>query len=796
MQSILPLLLSVGLLLILRKKEPGNRLLSGAAVLCLVAVLGNLAKTLLITTDNAALRLPILIVHSLLILCLEAVIPLWLMNLMRFAGRKETAARFRPVFLAFLLVIALLLIVNGFTGFLFTVDEGSLLPVLGEWYFLLLVLMVIPVLLCLPLMWRISWVLALSTVVLMGIRYSLLASQSSLSVTALIMLLLLGLTFFSLRPHSILFEIGTHMSILSLLLLLLTISYITNSTISSNLISAYNEATMNTRDFNRALSSYAPLPWLLEFWEAHPDEIVNPKADDYLRFQTDTDNYPDYASVIEGLVEVFPKEFSDYGIDDVQRLSPVFRYAYARSVYEYVKYSISSIQQKTGISILSLIRPDGDGYRFVADGESGSTALRKPGDYIPGDWMREEWNNYARATARNGLKGGQVEYGTEDRFGFCQEIHYGSETDMLLCCHTIPGTFVKTAVDNIAGSRNRLTVIVVLLMVILLIMLSRTASTPLRKMSRALQGYIRDKDAEQVRSAMSTITSRDEIGYLAGEFTDLTHEIEVHIGEVSRLAGERERLNAELSLAANIQRSALSVDFPDCPQYSLYASMRPARVVGGDFYDFFPIDDDHLAMVIADVSGKGVPAALFMMSAKIMINDRAEAGGTPAEILTAVNRKLTSNNTSNMFVTVWLGILELSTGILTHTNAGHEDPMVRESDGHFHLRKDRHGMVIGGIDMARYRNLTLTLAPGDAIFVYTDGVPEANNPAEAFYGLTRLEEALNRTSPRATPKDILETVDRDVSAFVDGAEQFDDLTMLCLVYHGPQAAPADSPDEA
>ena len=211
--------------------------------------------------------------------------------------------------------------------------------------------------------------------------------------------------------------------------------------------------------------------------------------------------------------------------------------------------------------------------------------------------------------------------------------------------------------------------------------------------------------------------------------------------------------------------------------------MDPAREVGGDFYNFFLIDDDHLFAVIGDVSGKGIPGALFMMVSNILISDRTRLGGTPAEILHYVNQDLCAHNEAEMFVTVWLGILELSTGILTAANAGHEYPAIRRANGRFELFKDRHGFVLGGLDSAKFREYVLHLEPGDRIFVYTDGVPEATADDNRMFGTERMLDALNE-EPDAGPERLLNNVRAAVDDFVDGAEQFDDLTMLCLEYRG------------
>ncbi len=242
----------------------------------------------------------------------------------------------------------------------------------------------------------------------------------------------------------------------------------------------------------------------------------------------------------------------------------------------------------------------------------------------------------------------------------------------------------------------------------------------------------------------------------------------------------------ELHTATRIQEAMLPnifPPFPDRSEFDLYASMEPAREVGGDFYDFFLIDDDHLCMVMADVSGKGVPAALFMMASKIILQSCAMLGGSPAEILTKTNEALCSNNQEKMFVTVWLGILEISTGKLTAANAGHEYPALKQADGVFELIKDKHGFVIGGMEGMKYREYELTLEKGTKLFLYTDGVPEATDTERKMFGTERMLSALN-ASPEAAPEQLLKNVHQAVDSFVKDAEQFDDLTMLCLEFKG------------
>ena len=318
-------------------------------------------------------------------------------------------------------------------------------------------------------------------------------------------------------------------------------------------------------------------------------------------------------------------------------------------------------------------------------------------------------------------------------------------------------------------------------------LLRRTAINPLRELSDAATRFAKEDRAFTKDDVIQlNIRSNDEIGDLYHEIQDMESRIVDYTEHLTRATAEKERVSTELRTASNIQESMLPSIFPAFPErsdFDLYASMTPAKEVGGDFYDFFLIDDRHLAMVIADVSDKGVPAALFMMSAKILINYRSQLGGSPSEILGAVNKEICKNNKSKMFVTVWLGILDLETGVLTCANAGHEYPVVRGQDGRFRVFRDKHGLVVGAMAKTKYTDYEIQMAPGDAIFVYTDGVPEANNAAGEFYGMQRLEEALNKITGH-DPASILQQVKADVDDFTGTANQFDDLTMLCLEYRG------------
>ncbi len=262
-------------------------------------------------------------------------------------------------------------------------------------------------------------------------------------------------------------------------------------------------------------------------------------------------------------------------------------------------------------------------------------------------------------------------------------------------------------------------------------------------------------------------------------------------GIVSMMS-ELNQLDKELELAADIQLNMLPMVFPPFPdrtEFDLYASMTPAKEVGGDFYDFFLVDSDHLALVIADVSGKGIPAALFMMVSKTLIKNQMMNGCDPATALERVNLQLCERNSSMMFVTVWLALLEISTGKGMACNAGHEAPVIRRAGGGFEALRYKHGLFIGVNKKAKYQNRAFELGSGDCVFVYTDGVSEATNGAEEMFGEDRLVDTLNQNAEEG-PEALIRRVRGAVDRFADHSQQFDDITMLCLKYHGARNSAA------
>ena len=284
------------------------------------------------------------------------------------------------------------------------------------------------------------------------------------------------------------------------------------------------------------------------------------------------------------------------------------------------------------------------------------------------------------------------------------------------------------------------------------------------------------------------ISKYEEIARLATSIDTMETDMVNYMEHLTTLTADKQRISTELSLATQIQATMMPhiyPAFPDRTEFDIYALMHPAKEVGGDFYDFFLIDEDHLCMVMADVSGKGIPAALFMMASKIILQSCAMLGQSAAEILTKTNEAICSNNKAGMFITVWLGILEISSGKLTAANAGHEYPVIKRADGAFEVMKDKHGLVIGALEGVRYREYELQFEPGMKLFLYTDGVPEASDAENRMFGLPRMLSALNADKD-AGPEKLLNHVLDAMGDFVKDAEQFDDTTMLCLEYRGKE----------
>ena len=366
-------------------------------------------------------------------------------------------------------------------------------------------------------------------------------------------------------------------------------------------------------------------------------------------------------------------------------------------------------------------------------------------------------------------------------------VKAGGQIAAILC--------VQRTIAELTDIRGRYIRLIVLTAVILLVVSTALSLLhirwqfvkPVKEIADEAARFAAESSAPE-KPISETDIKINELSELARAINDMERDTLKHIEDLSAVISEKQRMGTELRIASLIQEGSVPTTFPPFPdrrEFQLFASMTPAKEIGGDFYDFFFIDKDHLALVMADVSGKGIPAALFMMITKILISDRALMGGTPSEILTFVNSRICENNKAEMFVTVWLGILDVNTGVITASNAGHDDPAVYRKNGKFDILKSKHGLVVGAMKEAKYRDFEIKLERGDKIFLYTDGVPEATNAEQKMLTIDGMLAVLNKATD-LDPEGVLAAVKEGVDAFVSDSPQFDDLTMLCLKYEGPQ----------
>ncbi len=315
---------------------------------------------------------------------------------------------------------------------------------------------------------------------------------------------------------------------------------------------------------------------------------------------------------------------------------------------------------------------------------------------------------------------------------------------------------------------------------LLLWVVSRSVTRPINRLTVG----VAQVDGGNLDPAFEIHTG-DEIEDLANAFIKMTDKIKAYIINLAAETAKRERITSELAVAAQIQRDLLPNVFPAFPAnscFDIYAEMHAAREIGGDFYDFFLIGEDKLAFVVADVSGKGIPAALFMMMAKTIIKTNALSGYPVNEVLARANNTLFENNETSMFVTAFLGILDFNTGELSYANAGHNPPLIRNAQGNYEWLPVKHGFVLAGLQNVKYTRQEIQLARSQRIFCYTDGVTEAVNGNQELYSDRRLIDTLNLNKDLPTITDLIGSVIKAIDAFTAGAEQADDITLLAVEF--------------
>jgi len=330
-------------------------------------------------------------------------------------------------------------------------------------------------------------------------------------------------------------------------------------------------------------------------------------------------------------------------------------------------------------------------------------------------------------------------------------------------------------------------VFILLVSLIYIRFVERTITNPLYDMINTADNYFKTKNKiESVHKLKKYITNDDSIGLLANSFITLYDKIRTNLNQLQITTSEKEKFETEFDVASRIQSNMLPKNFDELAKnesFEIYANMKPAREVGGDFYDYFKIDEDNVYFVIGDVSGKGIPSTLFMVKTMYLIENHAKFNEDLSQAIEKVNNLAYERNDEELFVTIWLGKLNLKTGKLSYVNAGHNQPLIKHDSNNFEYLKTHPNLVIGGMEGIQYNEHEINLNAGDMIFLYTDGVTEANDNYKEFYGKNRLKETINENKNKKL-NDILNEITKDIDKFCNNSEQYDDITMLIIKYNG------------
>ena len=465
------------------------------------------------------------------------------------------------------------------------------------------------------------------------------------------------------------------------------------------------------------------------------------------KYQALNDKYPEF-------LPVYASE------EDVRKLAPEDQKLFAEVVYSWLINRIDNMDTAYDLDYLFCVLTD-EPYDeqfilFIAAGD-GARRGNEPGDIYPiGKILKASAEQ--QEAIRKAAEGEPQSVLNKD--GRYIDYFYPlsvTNNHLLLIGVTHDVKVIKETVFHQTLSQSWLSVLYLIdLMIVCLVMIYYAVLRPLKKIQENIRLYKDTKNSEAIIENLSEIRSHNELGLLSNDVSDLAKEIDDYLHQIEKITSERERIDTELKLASHIQNAMLPNKFPAYPEseeFDIFASMDPAREIGGDFYDLFMTDKDHLCILIADVSGKGVPAALFMMASKITFSHNIGMKKTPAQILTAAN-------------------------------AGHEYPILKDAKGNYELFKDKHGIVLGSIPDTVYTEYEIKMEKGSVLFLYTDGLPEAKDPDGQMFGLDRVIKELN-AQESSEPEDILHNMKDAVRAYEKGTEPFDDLTMMCPRYNGP-----------
>ena len=470
--------------------------------------------------------------------------------------------------------------------------------------------------------------------------------------------------------------------------------------------------------------------------------------------------------------------------------------------YKKTQIVLDRVKENNSMKYIYIVKPLNDeSTDNMMNVMAGATAYEKEyeketlvelGEYTSDTYSPEVVDNYLQGM---NLEEGEILY-------FMHKTEFGYDYTGLVPVLDSDGNSVAIlavdiSVNEIGRVLIRYLIIILTGMILLLIIfltgmyqwLRKRVLIPISKIQVSAEKFVKNshgkKNPEEIVYEDPAIHSEDEVQALSESLVTMAADLKSYMNDLMIETREKERIGAELQVATQIQSSMLPCIFPPFPErdeLDIYATMTPAKEVGGDFYDFFMVDERHLAIVIADVSGKGVPAALFMVIGKTLIKDHTQPGRDLGDVFTEVNNILCESNNNDMFITAFEGVLDLETGELRYVNAGHEKPFIYRKESGYEAYKIRPGFVLAGMENIRYKEQKIQLQEGDKIFQYTDGVTEAMDKESQLYGIKRLAEVLNQKCINTSPKQTLEFVKEDIEEFVGENEQFDDITMLCLTF--------------
>ena len=537
---------------------------------------------------------------------------------------------------------------------------------------------------------------------------------------------------------------------------------------------------------NRILMEGNEFKLLVDYVEEHQDEIRLPAGEPI-----------DYEPQYKHFEELFLKKLSgktlgmDIGIED---LDPEVKLAYAEYRLNYWRAVFEEAKESFGLKYAYFIYPSSEDHMIYfidpapeeteIDGEKyiviNLDIYEDPAKF-PVMW--EAWESGKNPGVFDEMNN---EFGHV--YTAYSPLWVGDEKIGMICADISVDAVDKAIATAVASQVAGSLLVLIIGLILIGVITKKVFINRIVQLESSVVKYGKEKDDSIAKTILEQENGKDEITSLSDHFAGMIVELKDYMTNLQKVTAEKERIGAELNVATQIQADMLPRIFPlfsNNTEFGLFATMDPAKEVGGDFYDFFLVDEDHIALVVADVSGKGVPAALFMVIAKTLIKNRTIMGGGPAEVLTEVNNQLCEGNEAELFVTVWLAIIDLNTGKGVAANAGHEHPAIRRKDGKFELIEYKHSPAVATMEGIRFREHEFELHPGDTVFEYTDGVTEATNAHNELFGNDRLINALN-IDPDAEPEIILKNVRSEIDRFVADAPQFDDITMLGFRYNGKE----------